>query len=375
MWHLNKDMSHDLVCAWLGLPSKDWPPDHYTLLGLPSGEPDMRQIEERVHDQLMRLRPYQLNHPEEVTEAMNRLARAFSCLTDPTAKKDYDAWLSAPRTKQLDRPQPAESSADPLVWLFGPWSGLAGARRSSGEGQDKLADWRQTPPPLRRVTTSDRTPLPEAMMLGENGAARAPMARDGAVALPPPAPAGPIDSFLEAARSSAARRGLSTRRSLCHRMRATRKLMRAWEIAGKYVNHPAQRLARPRERVELTRHLRAVSRLLKTFPPLLGQLGQPGFWVVSLARHEMVIPIFRMLVPSQRETLARDWRDGLAILKAHRQFLLLEARVMRNQSAWGRFKRRVRFLFSEHPSLWGLVVFLLVVALLDAIGVLIWLAW
>jgi hypothetical protein len=157
-------------------------------------------------------------------------------------------------------------------------------------------------------------------------------------------------------------------------MRATRKLMRAWEMAGKYVNHPAHRLARPRERVELTRHLRAVSRLLKAFPPLLGQLGQPGFWVVSLARHEMVIPIFRMLVPSQRETLARDWRDGLAILKAHRQFLLLEARVMRNQTAWGRFKRRLRFLFGEHPSLWGLVVLLLVVALLDAIGVLIWLA-
>jgi serine/threonine protein kinase len=42
--------------------------------------------------------------------------------------------------------------------------------------------------------------------------------------------------------------------------------------------------------------------------------------------------------------------------------------------AWGRFKRRVRFLFREHPSLWGLVVLLLVVALLDAIGVLIWLA-
>jgi hypothetical protein len=366
-------MSHELVCTWLGLPSNNWPPDHYTLLGLPPGEPDVSQIEEHVHDRLMRLRPYQLNHPEEVTEAMNRLARAFSCLTDPTAKKAYDAWLSAPQTKRPERPRGVEPSADPLDWLFGPWSGLAGSRRTPGIAQDRLSDWRQTPPPPRRLTTSDRTPLPEAMLLGANGTVRAPVSRDGAVAVAPPAMVGPIDPFLEAARSSLARRGLSTRRSLCHRMRATRKLMRAWEIAGKYVNQPAHRLSRPRERVELTRHLRAITRLLKAFPPLLGQIGQPGFWVVSLARHEMVIPIFRMLVPSQRETLARDWRDGLAILKAHRQFLLLEARVMRNQTAWGRFKRRVRFLFSEHPSLWGLVVLLLVVALLDAIGILIWL--
>src|SRR5437588_738333 len=27
-------MSHELICAWLGLPPDPWPPDHYALLGL-----------------------------------------------------------------------------------------------------------------------------------------------------------------------------------------------------------------------------------------------------------------------------------------------------------------------------------------------------
>ena len=27
-------MDHDLICSWLGLPPRTWPPDHYRLLGL-----------------------------------------------------------------------------------------------------------------------------------------------------------------------------------------------------------------------------------------------------------------------------------------------------------------------------------------------------
>ena len=33
-----------------------------------------------------RLRRYQLAHPDAVTDAMNRLAQALVCLTDPAAK-------------------------------------------------------------------------------------------------------------------------------------------------------------------------------------------------------------------------------------------------------------------------------------------------
>src|SRR5947208_7970865 len=86
-------MGHELICNWLGLRPDDWPPDHYHLLGLPPGEGDLALIEQRVHQRLDAVRCYQMMHPEQATEAMNRLAQAFVCLTEPAAKKVYDAAL------------------------------------------------------------------------------------------------------------------------------------------------------------------------------------------------------------------------------------------------------------------------------------------
>jgi len=87
-------MTHELICTWLGLPPEEgWPPDHYRLLGLPPGEGNAELIEQRVHQRLDTVRCYQMMHPEQATEAMNRLAQAFVCLTEPAAKKVYDAAL------------------------------------------------------------------------------------------------------------------------------------------------------------------------------------------------------------------------------------------------------------------------------------------
>src|SRR5919202_6936323 len=96
------NMGYDLICSWLGLPpDQGWPPDHYRLLGLEPGESDSERIEQRVHERLDTVRRYQMIHPEEATEAMNRLAQAFVCLTDPAAKREYD-------TKVLGLPAPPE---------------------------------------------------------------------------------------------------------------------------------------------------------------------------------------------------------------------------------------------------------------------------
>src|SRR5918911_2950749 len=86
-------MNHELICAWLGIPPDQWPPDHYRLLGLPPGTDDVALIEQRVHERLDAVRRYQLTHPEPATEAMNRLAQAFVCLTDPQARAAYDRSL------------------------------------------------------------------------------------------------------------------------------------------------------------------------------------------------------------------------------------------------------------------------------------------
>jgi hypothetical protein len=94
-------MSHEWICSCLELPPDSWPPDHYTLLGLAPGEADSGQVEQRVCERMEKLRPYQLTHTEQATEAMNRLAQALVCLTDPAARQAYDALLLS---RQVARP-------------------------------------------------------------------------------------------------------------------------------------------------------------------------------------------------------------------------------------------------------------------------------
>src|SRR5205814_1727590 len=111
-------MSHELICTWLGLPPGDWPPDHYRLLDVPPNEADAARIEHQVHQRLEAVRRYQLLHPELVTEAMNRLAQAYVCLTDPEARRAYDAARSgrpAPNgAKPPAPPRPVRSTVTPM---------------------------------------------------------------------------------------------------------------------------------------------------------------------------------------------------------------------------------------------------------------------
>src|SRR5437899_5144730 len=86
-------MSHRLICSCLQLSAAHWPPDHYTLLGLDPREVEPARIEHSVQERMEQLRRYQLTHAEQVTEGMNRLAQALVCLTDPAAKRAYDAAL------------------------------------------------------------------------------------------------------------------------------------------------------------------------------------------------------------------------------------------------------------------------------------------
>jgi len=97
-------MSDEWICSCLRLPPDSWPPDHYTLLGLDLGEADSSRIEQRVQERMEKLRPYQLTHPDQATEAMNRLAQALVCLTDPAARHAYDAFLLSRQVHRPTRP-------------------------------------------------------------------------------------------------------------------------------------------------------------------------------------------------------------------------------------------------------------------------------
>jgi hypothetical protein len=361
-------MSHEQVCSWLGLPPGNWPPDHYTLLGLDPGESDLERIEQRIHDRLTLLRSRQLHHPDQVSEAMNLLARAFSCLLDPEAKRCYDAALLGRATGVNG--QAADQTKPPWYIVMGSGGGPE-ARwiECPGGAASWLAGWfSETPsasPPTSTASAAGFVFFGVSATDETEAAANPPPAAPPTVPpAPPPAPK-PIDHITTRARSPSARRGLGTKRALYYRIARTRRLLAAWERAGKFLGHPKRRVLRTKEAEELTRQLDAIVYYLESFPPLLGEAGQTGFYVVSLANQEMVVPTFRMLLPSQRETLARDWRDGQKLLSAHLLFLRHELRALRQARWWTRLVRAVDTALTDHPAL--LLLFVCLVAILVVI--------
>jgi hypothetical protein len=368
-------MSHELICTWLGLPPGDWPPDHYRLLGLEPGESDAARIEKEVHARLETVRRYQLLHPELVTEAMNRLAQAYVCLTDPDARRAYDAarlgrssgngTRPAAAAPTRIRPAPAAPTPVPVVPVPVPEPERPAPPVPEVES-----------PPAAPPAPPKAEPAPPAAVPPE--APPPPVAPETPVVLPavvaealPAAPAPPppqpqpqprpkADPIVEASRSAAARRGLGTRRALYQRLALTRRLMRAWDRAGKYLGNPRRKLTKPAEATELINRLKAVREALDDFPPLLGQAGQPGYSVVVLARQAAPVPIFQTLLPGQRETLAQHWKGGRQLLQAHREFLREEIHLARKRGRVSRAFRAIRQAINDH----GVLILLVLLAIL-----------
>jgi hypothetical protein len=341
-------MTNEKICTWLGLPTGNWPPDHYTLLGLLPGEWDVTHIEQKVQERLARVRCYQLSHPDQATEAMNRLAQAFMCLTDPEAKRAYDQ-------KALQRPASVQQAQT---------NGIGPATAPSAPGKPSLADdtmvspvtmvdWKNMPPPVRALDTpqsaGDKAPEPPVNQVAPSEPTPATAPESPQPAEPPRAR--PADAVYEAAHASAeARQGLGTLRRLLERIERTRSLLLAWEQVGKYLNRTKRKLTRHSEHNHLSRGLGLVQELMEDFPRILGQPGQPGYRVIAMARLEMTPTMFNMLDPPQREALARDWMAGKVVLVGHHQFLRRELRSLRQKSWIHRIMRPVRAALNEHPS-------------------------
>jgi len=375
-------MNDDLICSWLGLPPGGWPPDHYRLLGLEPGEDNAELIEQRVHQRLDSVRRYQMMHPEQATEAMNRLAQAFVCLMEPASKKAYDAGLLGvpPPATPTTPPPPQPPPRDSLDWLVNRPPNLSPTE----------------PAPIRPVAAVSPPvalpvappPLPSAAVLNYPAALPPPVRLPPPLPSPSPArtevdlpavtesvpppsppvpapPLEPVDPVLEAAQTGPARRGIATRRALYHRIARTRHLLRVWTNLGKHLSSPKRRLNRVTDGPELVRDLEEITTLLKGFPPLLGEAGQPGYLVLALTQVD-TIKAFQSFSPPQREALTRDWRSGIKLLVAHRDFLRQELRALRKRPFRQRLLRASWSLLVDQPG-----TVLLLLALL-AINVALW---
>jgi hypothetical protein len=354
-------MDRELIGSWLQISLGNWPPDHYTLLGLTAGESNVVQIEQQVFERMEIVRRYQLTHPEPATEAMNRLAQALICLTDPATKRAYDASLTSEASPDSEPPKPAAAASpptlsiaeatDPLAWLFGPWNPAANEFGHPPALLHTQMDWQAEPPPPRARLESgpaeEENPTVESESVAEETLFAS---REEPEPSEPGARQPPI--------SEVSRRGLGTKRALYYRIARTRQLIWAWEQAGKYLN-PPRRLKRPSEATEIIRHMHVIRELLQTFPPLLGKAGQPGYLVLSLARQQMIVPMLQSLLPSQRDVLARDWQAGHKLLMEHRNFLRQELRALRQRNRWLQGVRSFTASLFHSPGLLLLLIGLL----------------
>ena len=377
-------MDYNAICSWLGLPLETWPPDHYRLLGLEAGEDNAELIEQRVHERLDTVRCYQMTHPEQATEAMNRLAQAFVCLTEPSSKKSYDAQLGipariapVPTNGPIAPPPPRPNTLD---WLSSPepipWpresSPAASPPKEPSQAETPPAavrnDAATIPPPVRQPPPLPPV-LPAAIVPPTDETPESPALPPMAIPIAPPQPIGPPlephDPIMEAAQSGPAHRGIGTKRGIYQRIARTRRLLRLWNELGKYLSSPKRRLSRSADGPELVRLLDEITNLLRGFPPLLGEAGQPGYLVLALTQVDTV-KVFQSFSPHQREALSRDWSSGIKLLTAHRDFLRQELRASRKRPFRQRLLRASWSLIVDQPG-----TVLLLLALL-AINVALW---
>lgn len=332
-------MKSDLLCIWLGLPKSAWPPDPWTLLGLPREERDLGVIEQRVQDRMSTLRTYQLSYPEEATEGMNRLAEAFITLAETSSK-------AAP-------PAPgARSQAD------------AGPERRAPSKHDTTVlehtkvDWRDAPPPVRAEAPDG----PDEPVQEEDTDAT-----EVLVAQPFVAPAKPhlreIDAALMHALGQESEEATSNVRTLdavIERVEVTRRLLHAWEKVGKLLRSRATKTS-AKENDLFAKRLGEIAELMEQYPAFLGQPGKPGYRVVVLAKFKVLLSMVRGMGEEQHGDLHFDWQAGRAVLLEHRKYLRQHFQSLRRRTSVGLVLHAVRAFVNDYPWPTLIAVTLLVV--------------
>ena len=96
----------DVYKEWLGIPEGDRPPDNYSLLRLVQFEDDTEKIQANYRKLNAHVRKYATGqYLKQSQDLLNELAKAMLCLTDPSAKHDYDESLGR-EFKDVDSDEP-----------------------------------------------------------------------------------------------------------------------------------------------------------------------------------------------------------------------------------------------------------------------------
>jgi len=317
-------MNADLLRGWLGLAEAAWPPDAHSLLGVRPGERDLAHIEHQVQERLAKLRCYQISHPEEATEGMNRLAQAFVRLMDgcPKAAMGGNAPAAAP------------ANAETVV-----------------ERKTKL-DWQSAPPPVREPAGHiESAPIVVPRVNGQK-----------VVPTAAPAPSAIANSQMIrqlAQQSAEARAGLGTLEAVVRRVDETRRVLIAWNNAGRWLRDPKRKLVKPADDLDLSRRLTAVNDALTDFPAIVGQPGMPGYRVAATARLRLNSLLVRGMDLPHRELLSLDWVNGRNVLFEYRRFLRQHFKALRHRGPVSLIMHALRWFVNDHPIVMALTVVIL----------------
>ena len=337
-------MNFKLLTTWLGLPAGTaWPPDDRTLLGLPPGPADPFAVEKRAMELMDRLRPYQLAHPDLVTDGMNRLAQALVALTSgpappppipPTTRK-----LSKPPATKPAPPPPAVTTPAPAPAAFEAVEfALPGGASTTIPTEAEIVEAE-----VIEADVVEPDAVPAEVIAAPFARSRPQVETGPPVEIPAAdfAPAAPEGFVVPAAGRREAYRDLAR----------LRRLRRAWRKLRASVADPAEKLLGPAEVCNFLETVQEVRSALAAPGTGTDVFGPAGANVRAVVTHPQPLAVFRQLVPAQRQALARDWAIGLAATEtrygAVRGFLLKDAYGRRTAR---RRTQTIRRWFGRNPE-------------------------
>jgi hypothetical protein len=156
-----------------------------------------------------------------------------------------------------------------------------------------------------------------------------------------------------------------SRRAVYARLALIRKALRAWDKLRPVLADTRDPLDRPGRVLLLLEAAREVRAVLTGLRGVVGDPGEPGGFVAAVVNQPLVLHLFRVLLPDQRQAVAIDWRRGQVELQREHRRLRELVRRGRATPPGPRASRVLLAWVLETPEL--VLVLLAAVALLVAL--------
>jgi len=328
-------MNTDLLLNWLNLPPGNWPPDERALLGIPAGPVDAALAEQNALARMEQLRPYQLKHPELVTEGMNKLAQALLSLITPVeAAPPPPQKSNRHRTKQHKPEQKSIAWEDVQVQpelappKIVPWEDV--------RLEPEYAPAPQQPAEPQAIAAEEvLDAIPIVTPQSEDDAPAKPVEIPAAGAVPPPAGT----AFVPRDRRKGYREVVFLRRWI-----------EAWDRLAPTIGTPSESFRTAASVFGILEACAAVNALVNREAMRKTWFRESGSMVISVVRYPQALQVLRELALDQRRTLAHDWAESRARWQAEMEALRTALRQSVPRNRLRQLMQEFVLLFRNNPE-------------------------